>query len=235
MLLVEAGSFLMGSDAGDNDERPAHTVQLDGYYIDTYEVTNAQYKVCVDALKCQLPQNTLFYISSTYRNHPVVFVNWEMAVEFCEWRDARLPSEAEWEKAARGTNNLYYPWGWTFGDNILNYCDLDCAYSWADKTHRDYYTMTAPVDNYPDGKSVYGVFNMAGNAAEWVADWYAKDYYAISSVESPSGPEFGTYRILRGGSWYSRKLDVRTFVRSHLRPEVAYNYTGFRCASSVAP
>ncbi len=235
MLLVNAGSFLMGSDGGDVDEKPAHTVQLDDYYIDAYEVTNAEYKVCVDALECPLPKNTIFYISTSYRNHPVVFVNWEMAVDFCEWREARLPTEAEWEKAARGTNNLYYPWGWTFSGNILNYCDLECEHSWADESFRDRYTRTAPVGTYPDGQSVYGVFDMAGNAAEWVADWYAKDYYPISSVENPFGPEFGTYRVLRGGSWYSRKLDVRTFVRSHLRPETAYNYTGFRCASSVVP
>jgi serine/threonine-protein kinase len=231
MLLVEEGTFLMGSDTADSDERPAHIVMLDNFYIDKHEVTNAEYKVCVDSLHCSLPKNTVFYVSPVYRSHPVVFVSWEMAAEYCNWRDARLPTEAEWEKAARGDDNYLYPWGNTFDGHALNFCDVECTYSWADKNYRDRYTMTAPVGIYPDGVSTYGLYDMAGNVAEWVGDWYAKDYYSRSPLANPTGPEEGIYRVLRGGSWYNAKLDVRTFTRSHLRPDVAYNYTGFRCAS----
>ena len=234
MLLVEAGTFLMGSNTSESDEAPAHILLIDDFYIDKYEVTNADYKVCVDSQNCSLPKNTAFYLSAMDRNHPVVFVSWEMADQYCAWRDARLPTEAEWEKAARGTNNFIYPWGNKFDGGALNFCDMDCTKSWADQSVRDHYTMTAPVGLYPDGVSVYNIFDMAGNATEWVADWYAKDYYSNSPKENPLGPESGTDRVLRGGSWFDRYLGVRTFVRSHLRPNVAYNYTGFRCARDTA-
>ena len=233
MLLVKAGTFFMGKDTSETDERPAHIVNLDDYYIDKYEVTNADYKVCVDELACDLPKTTTFYVSPTYRNHPVVFVSWENAVAYCEWREARLPTEAEWEKAARGTDAHNYPWGNEFDGDALNFCDVECEYSWADKGARDYYTTTAPVGLFPKGASVYGVLDMAGNIAEWVADWYAEDYYENSPILNPLGPESGTYRVLRGGSWYHRKYDVRTFKRDKLRPNVAYNYTGFRCAADA--
>lgn len=233
MLLVASGSFLMGSDSGNSDEKPAHIINLADYYIDKYEVTNADYKTCVNEFACKLPKTTVFYISSQYRNHPVVFVSWESAVEFCEWRDARLPTEAEWEKAARGTDGYNYPWGNIFDGNALNYCDMACENTWADKGSRDRYTMTAPIGTYPEGQSLYGIFDMSGNATEWVADWYDRNYYNESPLLNPLGSESGIYRVLRGGSWYDRKTDVRTFQRSFLRPEVAYNYTGFRCAASV--
>ncbi len=233
MLLVEAGAFLMGKDTSEADEKPAHIVSLDAYYIDKYEVTNAEYKVCVDTLECNLPKTTTFYVDPNYSNHPVVFVSWENATEFCKWRDARLPTEAEWEKAARSANTYNYPWGNTFDGTALNFCDVECDNSWADKRARDYYTTTAPIGLFSAGASAYDILDMAGNAAEWVADWYAEDYYANSPILNPLGPESGVYRVLRGGSWYDRKLDVRTFKRSQLRPNVAYNYTGFRCAVDV--
>ncbi len=233
MLLVDAGTFLMGSDTADSDERPAHMVKLEDFYMDKYEVTNAEYRACVDSLNCSLPKNTVFYISPAYRSHPVVFVSWDMAAEYCAWRDARLPTEAEWEKAARGADSYIYPWGNVFDGNALNFCDVECTYSWADRSYRDRYTMTAPVGTYAKGVSVYGIYDMAGNVAEWVSDWYAKDYYANARLLNPLGPDEGIYRVLRGGSWYNAKLDVRTFTRSHLRPDVAYNYTGFRCAADV--
>ncbi len=233
MLLVESGTFLMGKDASEVDEKPAHIVSLDDYYIDKYEVTNADYKACVDELGCALPKTTTFYVSSRYRNHPVTFVSWENANSFCEWREARLPTEAEWEKAARGTDAYSYPWGNDFNDESLNFCDVECEYSWADKSARDYYTTTAPVGLFSGGASIYGVLDMAGNTAEWVADWYAEDYYENSPIVNPLGPETGLRRVLRGGSWYDRKYDVRTFKRDELRPNVAYNYTGFRCAANA--
>lgn len=233
MLLVQSGVFLMGSDTGPSDEQPAHIANLSTFYIDTYEVTNADYKECVEDLGCELPKNTRFYVSATYRNHPAVFVTWEMADAYCAWRDARLPTEAEWEKAARGTNSNSYPWGTLFVRDALNYCDQSCDYSWADPNGRDGYPMTAPVGSYEKGVSPYGAYDMAGNAAEWVADWYAADYYRISLRIDPLGPETGLYRILRGGSWYDRATDLHTYTRNMLRPNVGYNYTGFRCATSV--
>ena len=233
MMLVKESPFLMGYDAGNDDEKPAHIVSLDAYYIDKHEVTNADYKACVDALACELPKTTTFYVSVLHRNHPVVYVSWEKAIDFCEWRDARLPTEAEWEKAARGTESISYPWGNSFSKSALNYCDLDCEYSWADKSFRDHYTTTAPVGTYPRGESPYGTLDMAGNVAEWVADWYDNDYYKESPQANPFGAETGIYRVLRGGSWYNKKTDVRTFQRSYLRPNVAYNYIGFRCATDA--
>ncbi len=230
MLLVDKGTFLMGNNKSDADEAPVHILMMDDFYIDKYEVTNADYTNCVDSQNCTLPKNTTFYLSALYSNHPVVFVSWEMANDYCAWRDARLPTEAEWEKAARGTNHFTYPWGNTFDGNALNFCDAECTNSWANKSYRDRYTMTAPIGLYPDGMSAYNVFDMAGNATEWVADWYAADYYLNSPNANPTGPESGVYRVLRGGSWFDRNLDVRTFTRAHLRPNVAYNYTGFRCA-----
>lgn len=230
MALVEKGAFLMGSDAGEHDEKPAHIVQLGDYYIDRYEVSNRDYKACVDALACDLPRNTIFYVSSLYRDHPAVFVNWADANAYCEWRGAHLPTEAEWEKAARGTESLIYPWGSLFDRSAVNFCDAGCEYSWADSGAFDRYTQTAPVGSYPSGASPYGALDMAGNAAEWVADWYGDDYYQNSPVENPLGAASGKYRVLRGGSWYNRKTNLRTYRRSQLDPAASYNYTGFRCA-----
>ena len=233
MLLVGASPFLMGRDSGNSDERPAHLVNLGDYYIDKYEVSNADYKACVDDFACSLPKPTTFYANTLYRNHPAVFVSWEKANEFCEWRKARLPTEAEWEKAARGDDSLFYPWGNLFDGSALNFCDADCEYAWKNNGTIDRYSMTAPIGTYPDGESPYGALDMAGNAAEWVADWYNEDYYENTPADNPQGPEDGTYRVLRGGSWYNRNSEVRTYQRSFLRPSVAYNYTGFRCAISA--
>lgn len=233
MLLVKGGVFLMGSDVGDTDEKPAHIVSLKTFYIDTYEVTNDEYKKCVQGLGCELPKNTVFYVSPTYHDHPVVFVTWEMANAYCEWRDARLPTEAEWEKAARSSEASNYPWGDIFSRNALNYCDKSCSGIASDPAGRDGYAMTAPVGSYDEGISPYGVYDMSGNAAEWVADWYDSTYYKHSIRIDPIGPESGLYRVLRGGSWLSSSDDLNTYNRSYLRPNVGYNNTGFRCASSI--
>ncbi len=230
MVLVKEGVFLMGSDRGSSDERPAHIVSLSSFYIDTYEVTNAEYQKCVADLGCELPKNTLYYVSPTFRDHPAVFVTWEMADAYCTWRGARLPTEAEWEKAARGANSNNYPWGTLFSRSALNYCDKNCDSAWADPQGNDGFPLTAPVGSYEKGISPYGVYDMAGNTAEWVADWYDKDYYKTSVRIDPLGPETGLYRVLRGGSWYNRSSDLFTYKRSFLRPNVGYNYTGFRCA-----
>ena len=233
MILVPSSSFLMGKDAGNADENPVHLVKLDDYYIDKYEVSNADYKACVEDLKCSLPKTTTFYASILYRNHPIVFLSWDKAKDFCEWRDARLPTEAEWEKAARGTDTLNYPWGNIFDKRATNFCDAECENAWADQGVIDKYTMTAPIGTYPDGQSPYDIYDMAGNVSEWVADWYGEEYYQDSPIKNPLGPENGTYRVFRGGSWYDKKTDLYTFSRFFLRPEIAYNYIGFRCAGDV--
>lgn len=234
MVLVKEGVFLMGSDGGDADEAPAHLANLDTYYIDKYEVTNKEYRACVTGLGCELPKNTRYYVQPDHPDHPVVYVTWEMANAYCEWRGARLPSEAEWEKAARGdTNSFNYPWGSLFLRSAANYCEQNCDHSWSDPGGNDGFAMTAPVGSYASGVSPYGAYDMAGNVSEWVYDWYADDYYRNSSRDNPFGPESGLYRVLRGGSWYNKPVDLQSFKRSFLRPNVAYNYTGFRCAVSL--
>ena len=234
MVLIPAGSFTMGSEAGEVDERPIHVIGMDDYYIDKFEVTNAQYKECVDELVCDLPGSTRLYTDTRLSDHPVVFVSWDMAVAFCEWRGARLPTEAEWEKAARGTELLSYPWGNDFDGDLLNYCDLNCTNSWADRRDNDKFDTTAPVGTY-EGVSPYGVYDLAGNVMEWVADWYGENYYENSPKTNPPGPASGRYRVLRGGSWYDTRDNVRSFKRTDLDPNNAYNYIGFRCAVDPNP
>ena len=143
MIFIPAGSFLMGSDDGEKDEGPLHKVRLDAFYIDKYEVTNVQYKECVDDVgtsACDLPTNRRDYLDSKYSDHPVFFVDWDKAAAYCEWRGARLPTEAEWEKAARGTETANYPWGYGKLDaKKLNFCDMNCTNAWKDKTINDKY------------------------------------------------------------------------------------------------
>jgi formylglycine-generating enzyme required for sulfatase activity len=235
MVLVSAGIFKMGCNKGVVCEGPAHVVNMDSFYIDKFEVTNAQYLACEFDQQCNQPLNTRYYDNKSFRNHPVVFVSWNMAANYCAWRGARLPTEAEWEKAARadGIDMLHYPWGNRFNGDLLNSCDLNCSQPWKNRSYDDGFSDTAPVGIYEGGQSPYGVYDMAGNVIEWVNDWYDKDYYFISPTSNPQGPESGTQRVLRGGSWYSNQNYVRTFVRTSLSPTVAYNYVGFRCARSV--
>ena len=236
MVLVPSGSFEMGRSSGHPDEQPFHVVHLDSFYIDTYEVTNALYKGCVNGLVCRPPTNDHFYADLKYSDHPVVFVNWNMAAMYCEWRGARLPTEAEWEKAASGPEQRDYPWGNGFDDVRLNFCDTNCDEVGKDRGANDGYAMTAPVGSFNAGVSPFGVYDMAGNVSEWVADWYDEYYYVNSPNTNPTGPENGTYRVLRGGSWLHSENDARVFRRFKLNPDVnAYNYTGFRCARDVEP
>jgi len=235
MVLVPAGIFKMGCNKGVACEGPAHVVDMDAFYVDKFEVTNAQYLACELDLHCNQPKNTRYYDNPNYSSHPVVFIDWDMAANYCAWRGARLPTEAEWEKAARasGTEMLAYPWGDRFNGDLLNFCDINCTSSGKNRSYNDGYSDTAPVGSYEGGKSPYGAYDMAGNVIEWVADWYDEDYYFSSPSNDPQGPEDGIYRVLRGGSWYNNSSYVRTFVRTSLSPTVAYNYVGFRCASSV--
>jgi sulfatase modifying factor 1 len=233
MVLIPAGTFKMGCNEGAGCVGPAHVVELDDYYIDKFEVTNAQYLKCELDQQCEQPKNTRNYDNLNFSDHPVVFVNWNMAANFCAWRGARLPTESEWEKAARGIDLYDYPWGNRFDGNLLNFCDINCTRTEANRSYNDNHDNTAPVGIYEGGESPYGVYDMAGNVQEWAADWYNKEYYAISPGKNPTGPESGTYRVLRGGSWLSNLDDVRTYVRAFLSPTASYNYVGFRCAKST--
>jgi len=233
MVLVPEGEFTMGSNDGDNDEQPVHQVYLETYHIDKYEVTNASYKTCVDAGVCDEPTNASEYNNSKYDQHPVVYVSWKMANEYCDWRGAKLPTEAEWEKAARGMDGRTYPWGNEFDGNNANFCDSSCSYAWADKNSDDGYATTSPVGSYLYGVSPYGAYDMAGNVWEWVADWYYGDYYSSSPEANPIGPESGDNRVMRGSAWNLSDDSLRSPNRNVYNPANAYFNIGFRCSRSL--
>jgi serine/threonine protein kinase len=222
MVYVPAGEFLMGSENGASDEKPQHRVNLDAYWIDQTEVTNAMYAQCESAGACKPPHSTKSYTRSSYYgdnqygDYPVIYVDWNQANAYCKWAGGRLPSEAEWEKAARGTDGRTYPWGeQTPACSLANYsgCEGD----------------TTVVGSYPAGASVYGAIDMAGNVWEWVQDWYNGTYYNSSPSENPQGPASEQYRVQRGGSWFNISWFLRSSGRGWYRPDNWYNL-GFRCA-----
>ena len=232
MVLVSEGEFLMGSETADfPEEAPIHTVRLDAFYMDKYEVTNALYQACEQAGACLPPRSTVdglkkeYYTDPSLSNYPVFNVDWYQAGEFCAWREARLPTEAEWEKAARGTDGRTYPWGEGAGCNRVNFYDgsQNCI------------GATTSVGNYASGVSPYGIFDMAGNVWEWVADGYSKDYYANSPYENPLGSDTSQLRAMRGGGWNFDAMHVRTSYRAGIKPDEFYFYLGFRCARDTNP
>ena len=221
-MFVPAGEFLMGVQK-ESFIAPAHKVYLDAFWIDMTEISNEMYALCVEAGICKPP--ALSYLSDShygdeaFRKHPVVYVTWLQARDYCEWAGRRLPTEAEWEKAARGTDNRPYPWGKDHPDpGLVNFDNMIAS--------------TTPVYWFPFGASPYGILNMAGNVREWVWDWYADDYYQISPSQNPMGPEEGKKRSLRGGSFIDISRRVRVDNRlSHDPYSPGYN-RGFRCAVS---
>lgn len=227
MVFIPNGIFTMGSNNGEENESPEHEIYLDNYWIDKTEVTNAMYYECVKSRGCDSPLADGFiapkdhYTNQTRMDYPVVFVSWDNAEKYCQWANRRLPTEAEWEKAARGADKRIYPWGneppnpdlLNFNNNIG---DL------------------MPVKSFPLGASPYGVMDMAGNAVEWVADWYG--YYEDSSPNNPTGPSNGNFRINRGGGFFQSDHEVRVTGRYTLSP--GYRESGdfgFRCAMDDIP
>jgi formylglycine-generating enzyme required for sulfatase activity len=240
MLYVPRGVFRMGNDEGDPDERPAFIVRVDAFFIDETEVTNGQYRQCVTEGECPPPFSEgatfhpAYYGDARYDDYPVIYVTWYQAEAFCAWREARLPSEAEWERAASfdpiNLIKTQYPWGDLFDGELVNYCDRNCPRDNQDLAVDDGHQDTARVGSYPDGQSHIGALDMAGNVMEWVADWYDADYYAEATDINPLGPLEGETKSIRGGSWLSAADDVRTTSRSHFEPLVFRANLGFRCA-----
>ena len=219
---IPAGTFLMGSSKTDllatEDESPRHPVFLDTYKIGKYEVTNQQYLRCIKAGVCGKPDNKKFD-QRDYRRNPVTDIRWDDARLFCEWNGKHLPSEAEWEKAAGGLNGMTLPW-------------MDGIYCWQMNYGAKCFEGITDVGSQPQDTSQYGVRDMAGNAWEWVADWYDPEYYSVSPSENPQGPSSGDVRVLRGAaSWRSVGAVARMADRDYLPPDQRGYNIGFRCVS----
>ena len=233
MVLIPADEFVMGNDEGESDEKPAHTVYMDSYYIDKYEVTNELYEMCVKLKICRRPidyssyQRLSYFGNPEFAEYPVINVTLEMARSYCEdWRGARLPTEAEWEKAARGADAPTFPWGEGIRCEYANYRDKGC----------DRIRDTFPVESFEMGQSVYGVYNMSGNVWEWVKDWYSPAYYLNTSEVNPAGPEHavvGIFYVKRGGSFQDEWNKLRTTNREKNDPTNYGSNLGFRCVRPI--
>ena len=229
MVVVPTGPFLMGSREGEgrDDERPQRTVHVDAFSIDSLEVTNARFLIFVEATGHRRPLNPygdgMLTSAKGIEHLPVVQVNWHDAGDYCQWAGKRLPTEAEWEKAARGTDGRLYPWGSEPPTSEQAVYERE----WEDgKALRAVGTM-------PGGRSAFGVHDMAGNAREWVQDWYAPDYYRVAPDRNPRGPEQGVLKVIRGGSWRSPLADIGAAARGWGGFALRTHGTGFRCARSL--
>lgn len=219
---IPSGAFMMGDEQGDDDEEPVHRVYLDTFWISRFEVTNEAFGRCVEAAVC----NDLEEGPIGGPRHPVVHVRWEDARTYCNWIGGRLPTEAEWERSARGgLDRARYPWG----DQ-----QVTCEHS----------ALNGAQFGYCQGRSVqvgrfapnrYGLHDMAGNAWEWVADWYDKDYYQAAPESNPTGPETGRYKVIRGGGWNYSVYGLRIAYRSVALPDSRANFIGFRCVLEGPP
>jgi formylglycine-generating enzyme required for sulfatase activity len=233
MVLVPAGEFTMGSNEGNDHEKPEHKVFLNAYYIDVYEVTVGQYAKFLDAVSTYPPPMWSTMNEPPHQNRPVVNVDWEDANNYCKWAGKRLPTEAEWEKAARGTDGRIYPWG-------NDPPDPSRANYGKEKDKWNKHDALVPVGQLKNGKSPYGVYDLAGNVWEWVNDWYDPDYYAASPARNPLGPKSGKFKVMRGGSWdmapenllsARRDLNIPSTTDSDSPAYRNFN-SGFRCAKS---
>lgn len=255
-LYVAAGSFKMGDNFGDGEsrEKPVHTVELDAYYIGKFEVTNADWKKFQNdpgyddpkfwPAARPVPKDQSPYWTQRQNhggatpdsdNYPVLGINWDGATAYCNWLSAKtgkkyhLPTEAEWEKAARGTDQRRFPWGNTIDPSYANFAgsqkfDTGQLVGYYDGSMRgDFQTH--------NGASPYGAMEMSGNVMEWCQDWYSRTYYTVSPRKNPKGPAKGAYRVLRGGSFFFEGLDLRTYARSAAWPSFqAFRMVGFRPA-----
>jgi formylglycine-generating enzyme required for sulfatase activity len=236
MVLVPAGSFNMGSTGLSANEEPVHNVYLDAFYIDQFEVSFEMYARFLNEMGNQFEGlanwieakdrdlhvhlvDGAWQVDPGFENYPMNEMTWYGARAFCVWKGGRLPTEAEWEKAARGTDERLYPWNGEVTCENANYFGCN--------------RQAVPIDSYPQSLSPYGAYNMSGNIMEWVNDWYAPDYYANSPAENPTGPESGTHRVFRGGSWINGAYHIRTTYRWPKLPVLTYVATGFRCARDV--
>ncbi len=250
MISIPAGDFLMGASAKDQqakqDEFPQHTVSLDAFKIDETEVTVAMFNQCVQTGACNyrngptdVPSPDVpddYYTNPTYANYPAVDVPWKQADNYCLWAGKRLPTEAEWEKAARGTDGRMYPWGnQPPSGNLVNFCDANCSETYANGAINDGYADRAPVGSFLAGASPFGLLDMAGNVWEWVQDWYDGNYYANSSSKNPQGPSNGSQRVVRGGGWDSIVANLRVTKRLYHPPDFFSGSLGFRCAADATP
>lgn len=225
MIFIKGGEFLRGSEDGSPGEKPVKIVNIDDFYIDAYEVTVEKYDKCVKSGVCSEPKSGGFcnWLMVDRKNHPVNCVNWFQANDYCRWVGKRLPTEAEWEKAARGTNGLMYPWG-----NVIGNCDyavLNDGVSGCGKN------ATWVVGSRPQGRSPYGVYDMGGNVWEWVYDWYDSNYYSVSPLTNPEGPKKGSNRTFKGGSWFDNISVLRSSNRFFGVPQYSHSDIGFRCAN----
>ena len=243
MALVPEGPFMMGfvidndRSLGDTDEEPVHEVFLDEYWIDKFEVTSVQFSEFLNAH----PEDSERYlelgsavtiekVQGRYQPRPGLErlpanrVSWVGADAYCRWKGKRLPTEAEWEKAARGEDQRMFPWGnqWPTNDRV----------TFRRKFQHLGFDVMEPVDGLSAGISPYGIHQMAGNVWEWVSDWYADDYYDLSPLKNPQGPETGISKVIRGGNWYYKAYYMRTTYRFNELPEVFNVWQGFRCAAS---
>ncbi len=229
MVVVPEGAFRMGANGTDTleDERPQHEVWVDRFEMDRYEVTTGQYAEFLTSVAHPAPSQWESMDLARHHDRPVVGVSWFEADAYCRWREKRLPTEAEWEKAARGTDGRLYPWG--------NQVPTDRSANFGLGARFSYSQVLAPVQRYDDGRSPYGLYQMAGNVGEWVGDWYGASYYETSTAKNPTGPDFGSFRVVRGGSWSDLPKYLLTYGRFKLPPETRNSYTGFRCVRRAGP
>jgi len=236
MVEMAGGIFLMGCNVENNaasgcpeSELPYHEVVLSPYLIDRFLVTNGQYQNCVEAGVCKAPRSEesrtreSYYSNPEFALYPVIFVTYDDAIGFCEWDGKRLPTEAEWEMAARSATDSLYPWG-----NEAPDCSLANSYNNANLSPCA--GDTTMVGSYQAGSTADGVMDMAGNVWEWVADYYSVDYYANSPLENPQGPESGVENVVRGGGWTGKWRSLKNNSRAYDLPFYNGNDLGFRCA-----
>lgn len=269
MVFVPGGSFIMGGSDSDihwhldscnhyancdivdfDDLDPKHEVDLDSFYMDTHEVTNAQYRRCVNEGVCKKPDNKAilkyldgdYFTSSSFDDYPVVAITWNDAAAYCQWDGGKqLPTEAQWEKAAQGPDGWYFPWspdpnGYSarnvFGGTkpLANFCDANCQMQWKDSELYDGYKFTAPVKSFPPGP--YGIYDMAGNVTEWIQDYYKKDYYSNSTETNPLNSNAAEWRVTRGGGWNNGIYYLSSIFRSAQDPNKSTAFLGFRCVKN---